>query len=405
MSIHSNGDDKMSGLAGAGAASASAGLQGQAAPKLRSGANYAPWRQDMEVYLARVGVESVLSTKRTADEWRTMVRSVEQWRNEDELEALASIGIGNLSTAAPAGSSTAASAGGATAAADAAAKEKEKRMRGVVTRLVELSTRAYGVIYSALPDDLKLQATKGADVPANFAYGLWNWLERKFQSTELDNIGNLLDQWTSMRQGEDESFDAYLARVNQLRCLLEHAGEKPSHNMYAYTLLWKLQPRYNVAVLTLKAQRHLDKADQIDWSHVSAFINGFERDMVRFQSGDGVGASAAAAWTKGGGRSGSKGKNASDKGKQGTGASKSDSTSASVDGSLRTLDMVRRAREAVAARAAAAEGGEGRFCKRSRQRARTAAMRRAQGRGSAAEGLQLLPLLRVCRACALRRSW
>jgi hypothetical protein len=37
--------------------------------------------------------------------------------------------------------------------------------------------------------------------------------------------------------------------------LLEHAGEKPSHNMYAYTLLWKLQPRYNVAVLTLKAQR------------------------------------------------------------------------------------------------------------------------------------------------------
>jgi hypothetical protein len=203
-------------------------------------------------------------------------------------------------------------------------------MRGVVTRLVELSTRAYGVIYSALPDDLKLQATKGADVPANFAYGLWTWLERKFQSTELDNIGNLLDQWTSMRQGEaaeDESFDAYLARVNQLRSLLEHAGEKPSHNMYAYTLLWKLQPRYNVAVLTLKAQRHLDKADKIDWSHVSAFINGFERDMVRFQSAEGGAASAAAAWSAGGGRSGGKGKSSSDKRKQDGAASKPDSTS------------------------------------------------------------------------------
>jgi hypothetical protein len=44
----------------------------------------------MEVYLARVGVESALSSKRTADEWRTMVRSVEQWRSEDELETLAS---------------------------------------------------------------------------------------------------------------------------------------------------------------------------------------------------------------------------------------------------------------------------------------------------------------------------
>jgi hypothetical protein len=82
--------------AGAGALGASAALHGQVAPKLRSGASYAAWRQDMEVYLARVGVESALSSKRTADEWRTMVRSVEQWRSEDELEALASIGIGSL---------------------------------------------------------------------------------------------------------------------------------------------------------------------------------------------------------------------------------------------------------------------------------------------------------------------
>src|SRR3954468_24423942 len=110
MSLNSTGDDKMSGPAGAGATSASAALQGQVAPKLRSGASYAAWRQDMEVYLARVGVESVLSTKRTADEWRTMVRSVEQWRSEDELEALASIGIGSLSAGAASGSS--ASAGG-----------------------------------------------------------------------------------------------------------------------------------------------------------------------------------------------------------------------------------------------------------------------------------------------------
>ena len=139
MSTHSNGDDRAMATAGAGALGASAALHGQAAPKLRSGASYAAWRQDMEVYLARVGVESALSSKRTADEWRTMVRSVEQWRNEDELEALASIGIGSLPAATEAGSS--ASAASAPATGDVATKDKVKRMRGVVTRLVERQDR------------------------------------------------------------------------------------------------------------------------------------------------------------------------------------------------------------------------------------------------------------------------
>ena len=65
-------------------------------------------------------------------------------------------------------------------------------------------------------------------MPENFAYGLAHWLEHKLQSTEQDNVGELLAQWVALRQEDDESFDAYRARVNHLLALLDHAKEKPS---------------------------------------------------------------------------------------------------------------------------------------------------------------------------------
>ena len=90
-------------------------------------------------------------------------------------------------------------------------------------------------------------------MPPSFAFGLWNWLEQKFQSTETDSVGELLAQWIALQQEEDESFDAYRARVNHLRVLLVHAKEPPSDNMYALTLVDRLHPRYKQAVLALKA--------------------------------------------------------------------------------------------------------------------------------------------------------
>ena len=66
---------------------------------------------------------------------------------------------------------------------------EEKDARRVLAAHVERSTKAYGSIFSTLSEDLRLQL---AHLPQGWAYGLWMWLERKFQSTEADSVGVLL---------------------------------------------------------------------------------------------------------------------------------------------------------------------------------------------------------------------
>ena len=115
----------------------------------------------------------------------------------------------------------------------------------------------------------------------NFAYGLAHWLETKLQSTEQDNVGELLAQWVALRQEDDESFDAYRARVNHVLALLDHAKEKPSARQHAFMLLDRLQPRYRPAVLALKLGDLLKKPDEIEWDKVAAFVNQHERNEQR----------------------------------------------------------------------------------------------------------------------------
>ena len=118
-------------------------------------------------------------------------------------------------------------------------------------------------------------------MPENFAYGLAHWLETKLQSTEQDNVGELLAQWVALRQEEDESFDAYRARVNHVLALLDHAKEKPSARQHAFMLLDRLQPRYRPAVLALKLGDLLKKPDEVEWDRVAAFVNQHERNEQR----------------------------------------------------------------------------------------------------------------------------
>ena len=180
----------------------------------------------------------------SAADWKRSLTSWSCGRAEEAAQHLADIGIG---------SDAAAAAAAAQAAATARASEltdKEKATRKYIRLLAEQSTKAYGALWSALPEELRAQARQS--VPENFAYGLAHWLETKLQSTEQDNVGELLAQWVALRQEEDESFDAYRARVNHVLALLEHAKEKPSARQHAFMLLDRLQPRYKPAVLALK---------------------------------------------------------------------------------------------------------------------------------------------------------
>lgn len=88
----------------------------------------------------------------------------------------------------------------------------------------------------------------GGALPTRWAYGLWKWLENKFefQSREADNVLGLLKKCYDLAQEPSESFDAYdRTRVNKLQTdLLTAAGDPPSAmaQVYNVTLLEKLQP-------------------------------------------------------------------------------------------------------------------------------------------------------------------
>jgi hypothetical protein len=283
--------DKQDILGGAGALQTSA-------PRLRSAAgSYAAWQPDMDVHLARIGADGVHKRAITEEQWRKMEQQVQAWHDESLEQALVSFGIISGTPTGPAAASVAASSGAAAALAAAPGQltADQKEMRRLVSALVERSRRVFGVIWAALPEELRSQA---AHIPQGCASLLWLWLERKFQNTENDSVWELFAQWVALMQDEDESFDAYRARVNKLQSLLEHAKEKQSPTMYAFTLLEKLQPRYKAAVLALKAGGALKDAAKISWEEITSFLNQHERSESRMMSSENApGALGAAATT------------------------------------------------------------------------------------------------------------
>jgi len=245
----------------------------------------------MDVWLERNNAAGVHKHKMTAEAWRKQQGRVRAWQ-ADELQAALELVDGDEAKSDDAVAADAAGDADAEKADRAVDTAKLAAARKLVTQLVERSTKVYGALYSALPEELRKQAEDA--VPEGFAYGMWHWLETKFQSTEQDSVGELLARWVALEQEEDESFDAYRARVNKLRALLEHGKEPQSARMYSMLLLDRLQPRYKQAVLALKAGGQLKDADKVAWDTVASLINAHEREELRAGAADG----AAVAWAK-----------------------------------------------------------------------------------------------------------
>lgn len=236
------------------------------APRLSSGGiGYSGYRDNMHVHLQRAGAEGIHCKVMKEEAWVTMAHSVEEWAADELASALALIS----------GSSGSSSS---TSTTKDAASEQMKAARKLVAATVERSRKAYGILYTSLPDELRPQI---GHIPNGWAYGLWHWLETKYQSTEEDSVGDLLALWTQLRQDDDESFDSYRARVNKLRELLKNAKEEPSARMYAYIMLDRLHSRYKPAILALKAGGQMKDASVIAWDTVTAFINAHERSEQR----------------------------------------------------------------------------------------------------------------------------
>jgi hypothetical protein len=261
-----------------GAGASSLGLAHALVPRLSPG-GYAAWRPAMENVLMRAGIAARDYKEANAD-WAALVEAVDRWTTADESASIAyALGRGTASSSSAAGPTTA-----------------EKEARRGATEAVARAKRAYALLYQALTDELRRLV---ASVPQGDAYGLWSWLEKRFQSTEQDNVGDLWDAFTQLAQESDESFDQYKARVDHVYGLLAHAKDKPSAGLYAHRLLWKLSARYNPAVLALKASGKLKEADKIDWDEIVAFVNNHERSEQRLNGDDTADGRAMAATTRG----------------------------------------------------------------------------------------------------------
>ena len=146
---------------------------------------------------------------------------------------------------------------------------EQVRAKQRVADMISRSRKAYGYLYAALPVDLRPLI---ADVPQGYAFGIWSFLEKKFRNTEQDSIMALWERITTVSQEADELYDVYKARVDSINELLINAKQTLPSGLYASLLLWRLQPRYATAVLTLKTSDRLKDPSTIDWLAITEYM-------------------------------------------------------------------------------------------------------------------------------------
>ena len=225
------------------------------APRLLAG-GYAAWKDVADNWLDTRGAQGVHRKPLEAAVWRQRRDKADALRDEELAQAFAD---GDIEES----------------------KASDKARKATQLHFVDNSIRVYGLLYSCLAEELRLQV---AHIDKGHAYGLWHWLETKFQSSESDSVYVLLSDWMSLQMMDGESFDSYRARVDKVKTLLEHAKEPVSVRVYEYTLLRRLQPRYKLAVLALQANGMLKDANNVDWDAVTAFVNAYERSEMRLES-------------------------------------------------------------------------------------------------------------------------
>lgn len=252
-----------------------------------NGLTHALWRPQMITFLMRQGVEERDYTKEIPH-WAALVKAVGDQAVNEEDDAVAHF-LAKVKTTQPAAaeatvtvtgsssvSSTSASVTVKKDAAQIVAEKEETEKKAKVSAMLGRVRKAYGYLFAALPSDVRLLV---ASVPQGYAYGVWDFLEKRYRNTEQDSIAGLWSNFISLAQSGDENFDEYKARVDSVVELLALAEDKPSHNLYCYALLWKLQPRYETAVLTLKTGDRLKNPAKIDWTAIAEYMSQYERSQ------------------------------------------------------------------------------------------------------------------------------
>jgi transposase InsO family protein len=239
------------------------------------GLTYSLWRPQMATYLMRQGIEERDYTEEIP-QWQKLVSLVQADAKAEEQSAIALLlgGVAHAASAKP---------DPASKAADALQQSATETAKKQVSALITRARKAYGFLFAALPTDLRLLV---ADIPQGYAFGIWSFLEKKYRNTEQDNVAALWKEFVNLSQTADESFDEYKARVDSVVELLKHAKENPPAGLYCTIVLWKLQARYDTAILTLRAGDKLKKPDAIVWPEIVNYINQYERSQLGLNDSD-----------------------------------------------------------------------------------------------------------------------
>ena len=206
-----------------------------------SGASHALWRPQMQTFLMRQGIEE-RDYAEEIPEWTALSRMASESARSDREHAIAVL-LGKAKSIMM---------------KQEEKSDEEAAARKQVANMIALSRKAYGFLFSALPVELRPLV---ADVPQGYAYGIWSFLEKRFRNTEQDTVMSLWQRLMTLDQEVDETHDIYKARVDSVMELLANAKQQVPPGLYASLLLWRLQPRYATAVLTLKTSDRLSVKD------------------------------------------------------------------------------------------------------------------------------------------------
>ena len=240
-----------------------------------SGVPHALWRPQMQTFLMRHGIEERDYAREIA-RWSELAAAV---ANNAEAEEQAAIDL----LLGGGGGSAASSSSATPADKNEKTDDEKQRARKRIADLITRARKAYGFLYAALPADLRSLV---ADVPQGYAFGIWSLLEKKFRNTEQDSVMALWERLTTMSMERDEDFDTYKARVDSVCELLNSAKQQPPAGLYTALLLWRLQPRYATAVLTLKTGDKLKDATNIDWAAIAEYMGQYERSQRALRESD-----------------------------------------------------------------------------------------------------------------------
>jgi hypothetical protein len=262
--------------------------------------NYSTWKPSMSAHLQKMGTDNVHLTP--IKNYVEMEKKVAEWDVEELNDAFALVlGVGSKSSSSSSSSSppTSSSSKGVEVKAEAASttiptvkKESSEEEKAVeeakkkIRTILYKSRKAFGILYEALPIGLKTQVDNLSTIPNGYAYALWEFLEKKYQNTESDNVAELYRQWNDLKMNQKELFDDYMARVDQIHGLLVKAGKKIDADQYLYKALFCLRDEYNVYVSTWQTSGILKDASSVNYIEIRKNINTIERRMYKSDQAD-----------------------------------------------------------------------------------------------------------------------